>query len=166
MHGHIRAGPIASAYPRIMSLPAALQLTGAIVLVAVVIGIVLRARDGRRRSGGTARMRVEDLPDGPVTSVALLQFSTELCSRCPQVRRLLREVAEDRGIRFAEIDLTHRSDLAARYRVLQTPTTFLLDDSGAIVSRWGGVPGRQSIVDAIGEVLEGRLPARLDQEDS
>jgi thiol-disulfide isomerase/thioredoxin len=116
-------------------------------------------------------MRPEDVPSGVVDSVALVQFSTELCARCPQVRRLLGEIAADRGIPHGEIDLTTRSDLATRYHVLQTPTTFLIDASGAVVARWGGVPDRRSIVDAVAALSahsqpDLRAPASQKQEQS
>jgi len=127
----------------------ALLIVGAVVLLGLLVGIALRARDGRERAGGSARVRVEDVGSGVLGSAALVQFSTEFCARCPQVRRLLGAVAHDAGIPLAEIDLTHRGDLASRYGVLQTPTTFLVDASGAVVSRWGGVPERASIEAAV-----------------
>ena len=132
-----------------MTVSSALLIAGAVVLVAVVAGILLRAQDGRRRSGGTVRVLAEDLPGGALETPALLQFSTELCTRCPQVRRLLGEIADARGIAHLELDLTHRGDVATRYNVLQTPTTFLVDATGSVVARWGGVPDRASILDAL-----------------
>lgn len=132
-----------------MPVSTALLIAGGIVLLAVVAGFVLRAQDGRRRSGGAVRVRPADVPGGELATAALVQFSTELCARCPQVRRLLGDIATARGIPHVEIDLTDRSDLAARYHVLQTPTTFLVDASGAVLSRWGGVPDRRSVEDAV-----------------
>lgn len=142
----------------------ALILAGAVVLLAVAVGMILRTQDGRRRSGGVLRLRAEDLPGGAPGSTILVQFSTELCARCPQVRRLLDDIARSANIAHAEIDLTHRSDLAARYRVLQTPTTFLVDASGAVLSRWAGVPERRSIEDALAARTELREEARQHEE--
>ncbi len=132
-----------------MSVSVALIIAAAVVLLTITAGVVLQALDGRRRSGGAVLVRPEDLPGGALPSTALVQFSTELCARCPQVRRLLGEIASERHVPHIEVDLTHRSDLAARYHVLQTPTTFLVDVSGAVLSRWGGVPERRSIEDSI-----------------
>lgn len=149
-----------------MTVSVALLIAGAVVLVAVAAGFAVRAQDGRRRSGGALRVLNDDVPGGLPASVALVQFSTELCARCPQVRRLLGEIAADHGIPHREIDLTDRSDLAARYRVLQTPTTFLVDAVGTVVSRWGGVPDRRSIEDAVGVLDSDVEPVLKRQEQS
>ncbi len=71
----------------------------------------------------------------------LVQFSTEYCSRCPSTARQLTAVVGDYdGVRHVEIDLTHRADLAARFAVLQTPTTLILGADGTPTARIGGVP--------------------------
>lgn len=138
-----------------MSVDAALAVTAAIVAVAIVCGLIVRARDGRRRSGGHLVIRSEDLDGRSLArSATLLQFSTELCARCPQVRRMLGSIADEHAhVAHVEIDLTNRNDLATRYHVLQTPTTFLVDASGTVLSRWGGVPSRSAIDHALGAVL-------------
>lgn len=84
--------------------------------------------------------------DGLGESATLLQFSTETCARCPGVHRLLADVAAGHdGVRHLDVDLTHRPDIARHFRVLQTPTTLILDRDGAIQSRLGGVPGRDVV---------------------
>src|SRR5215207_11243661 len=71
----------------------------------------------------------------------LVQFSTEFCTGCRPTARQLSAVAGDYdGVRHVEIDLTHRADLAARFAVLQTPTTLILGADGALTARIGGVP--------------------------
>jgi thiol-disulfide isomerase/thioredoxin len=71
----------------------------------------------------------------------LVQFSTEFCTGCRPTARQLAAVAGDYdGVRHVEIDLTHRADLAARFAVLQTPTTLILGADGALTARIGGVP--------------------------
>lgn len=134
-----------------MPVSTALAIAGALVMVAIVVGVTLRKVNGRTRSGGDLRIRPEDLGDRVLApGSTLVQFSTELCARCPQVRRLLGEITDQHaGVEHIEFDLTNRSDLATRYRVLQTPTTFLVDASGTVRSRWGGVPDRRTIADAL-----------------
>jgi len=138
-----------------MTVSAALAITGAVVALAIVCGFIVRAQDGRRRTGGHLQVRSEDLAGQPLaTTATLVQFSTQLCARCPQVRRLLGQIADQHaGIEHVEIDLTNRNDLATRYHVLQTPTTFLVDASGMVLSRWGGVAHRSAIEDALASVL-------------
>ncbi|PRB64983.1 thioredoxin family protein [Microbacterium sp. MYb45] len=134
----------------------ALALGVAVVLIALatIIGIVLRRRDGRRRDGGTLRFDPADVVSAELGSRAtLVQFSTEMCARCPQVRRLLHDYASGHdGLAHVEVDLTHRPDLSARYRVLQTPTTFLVDGSGAVRARIHGVPHPHALTEAVATV--------------
>ncbi|MEW1973504.1 MULTISPECIES: thioredoxin family protein [Microbacterium] len=138
-----------------MPVSIALLITGAVVALAIAGGLIVRAQDGRRRSGGHLAVRSEDLSGRSLAETAtLVQFSTEFCARCPQVRRLLGQIADEHpGVERVEIDLTNRNDLATRYHVLQTPTTFLVDASGTVLSRWGGVPQRSTIEDALANVL-------------
>lgn len=138
-----------------MSIPVALMIAGTVVALAIVGGFFLRAQDGRSRSGGNLHLRADDLAGHSLASTAtLVQFSTELCARCPQVRRLLGQIADEHdGVERVEVDLTNRNDLATRFHVLQTPTTFLVDASGAVLSRWGGVPERRAIEDALASAL-------------
>lgn len=137
-----------------MSPVLALAIAAALLALATAIGLVLRRRDGRRREGGTQRFDPQDVDSAPLGSRAtLVQFSTEMCTRCPQVRRLLREYTEERdGVHHLEVDLTHRPELSQRYRVLQTPTTFLVDPDGAVLARFHGVPQRDALTHALAAV--------------
>ena len=71
----------------------------------------------------------------------LLQFSTEYCGQCPGVRRQLAQL-EYRlgGLSHLEVDITERIEIAAKFNISQTPTIFVLNPSGEIVYRVGGVP--------------------------
>lgn len=145
-----------------MSPAIALVIVGALLVLAAIIGVVLRRRDGRRRDGGDLRFDPRDGDSGTLGDRAtLVQFSTEMCARCPQVRRLLRDHAEAyEGVRHVEVDLTHRPDLSARYHVLQTPTTFVVDHSGAVLTRFHGVPQRDAVADALAHVQTSRPRSR------
>lgn len=134
-----------------MSPVLALGIVAALLVLAAIIGVVARRRDGRRRSGGTLHFDPSDAAPSALGSRAtLVQFSTETCARCPQVRRMLHGyTANDEGLRHVEVDLTHRPDLSARYRVLQTPTTFVVDHAGAVRARFHGVPQRHALTEAL-----------------
>jgi thiol-disulfide isomerase/thioredoxin len=96
--------------------------------------------------------------DGLGEVATLLQFSTEMCARCPGVHRVLSSIADDHeGVRHLDVDLTHRPDIAKHFHVLQTPTTLVLDRDGVVQTRFGGAPSR--------DVLELELN-RLIAEDA
>lgn len=113
--------------------------------VTVALGILLQWSQRRPRRHiphevvEPTRLGADSLGE----TATLLQFSTELCSRCPGVHRTLASVADDHeGVRHLDIDVTHRPDIAKHFRVLQTPTTLVLDRDGAIQTRFGGIPNR------------------------
>ena len=136
-----------------MSPTAALWIAGTLLVVSVAAGVVFRLLDGRRQGGGHLRFDPQHATTALGERVTLVQFSTEICTRCPQVRRMLSALAANHdGLAHVEVDLTHRADLAARYRVLQTPTTFVVDRSGAVRARFNGVPHRHALSEAIAAV--------------
>lgn len=128
-----------------MDLTLALVIAAALLAATAAVGLLLRRGQGRVRAVDSAEsIDPRTLGTGPLGEDAtLLQFSTELCSRCPGVHRLLSAVADERaGVRHLDVDLTHRPDLAQRFRVLQTPTTLVLDRTGTIRTRIAGAPTR------------------------
>ncbi|MCK2027144.1 thioredoxin family protein [Microbacterium sp. SSW1-47] len=133
-----------------MSPVLALAVVAVLLGVAVAVGAVLRHREGARRRAGVVRFDPADAGAPLGQRATLVQFSTELCAKCPHVRRLLGSyAAEQDGLRHVEIDLTTRPDLASRYRVLQTPTTLVVDGSGEVIARFHGVPQRHALTDAV-----------------
>ena len=79
-------------------------------------------------------------------TATLLQFSTEMSSRCPGVHRTLAAVAAGHeGVRHWDVDVTSRPDIAKHFHILQTPTTLVLDRSGAVQARFGGIPTREVV---------------------
>jgi len=122
-------------------------LIGLAVLLAVTValGVLVQWRQGRpsrhiaHEVVEPGRLGAESLGD----TATLLQFSTELCSRCPGVHRTLAAVADGRdGVRHLDVDMTHRPDIAKHFHILQTPTTLVLDREGVVQTRFGGVPNR------------------------
>ncbi|MGX1791529.1 thioredoxin family protein [Microbacterium sp. NPDC055312] len=134
-----------------MPLATALLITGVLLAITVAAGLLWRLRDGRRRRAAGA-VDVDRL--GLLRErAALVLFSADTCSRCPQVRRMLRELASERGaIDVHDVDLTHRPDLASENRVLSTPTTLLVGPDARVVARFVGVPRRDHIIAALDEL--------------
>jgi thiol-disulfide isomerase/thioredoxin len=132
-----------------MDWPIALTATAGLLVAATAIGLFVRTRTGRvnaqkpapaaggRTASGALGLSGEQLGH----EATLVQFSTRFCSRCPGTARALDELAHDyRGVVHVEIDLTDDRALADRFRVLQTPTTLVLDRGGAAVARIAGPP--------------------------
>ncbi|HVL62033.1 MAG TPA: thioredoxin family protein [Microbacterium sp.] len=141
-----------------------MNLLGALIVLAVLLtatiflGAFLQWRQNRpQRDISHEVVHPERLgADGLGELATLLQFSTELCARCPGVLRTLSAVADAHpGVRHLDVDLTYRPDIAKHFHVMQTPTTLILDKDGAVQTRFGGAPSR--------DVLELEL-ARLTGE--
>jgi thiol-disulfide isomerase/thioredoxin len=131
-----------------VTLLSALLVLAALLSVTVGVGVFLRWRQGRpQRHIPHEVVEPERLgAEGLGTEATLLQFSTEMCARCPGVHRVLSSVADARpGVVHLDIDLTHRPDIAKHFHVLQTPTTLVLDRDGAIQARFGGAPSRDVV---------------------
>ena len=143
-----------------MNLAGALIVLAALLAATVALGLLLNWRQSRaRRNVAHEVVEPHRLGADSLGGVAtLLQFSTEMCARCPGVHRTLSSIADAHpGVRHLDIDLTQRPDIAKHFRVLQTPTTLILDRHGVIQTRFGGAPGR--------DVLELELN-RLTAEDA
>jgi hypothetical protein len=125
----------------------------ALVVVTALVGWLLRRRESRpRRAAAIESDWLE--PDARGEQATLVQFSTEMCTRCPQVRRMLHTLVDDvDGVALAEVDLTHRADLASRLHILQTPTVFVLDATGAVRSRFAGVPRKDAVAAELDRVI-------------
>jgi thiol-disulfide isomerase/thioredoxin len=126
----------------------ALIALAALLAVTVGIGGYLRWRERHpQRHGTTEAVEPGRLgADALGETATLLQFSTEMCARCPGVHRQLAAMADSHeGVRHLDVDLTHRPDIAKHFSVLQTPTTLILDRDGVIQTRFGGVPNREVV---------------------
>ena len=116
-----------------------------LVAFATALGLLWKSQQGRvRRTASTI-----DLPDGVTLGgrATLLQFSTEVCSPCRATHTVLDSLArETDDVTHVDFDLTHRPDVAARFNILQTPTTLILDRDGVVRARIGGAARRDSVL--------------------
>lgn len=144
-------------------------LIGLAVLLAVTVvaGFAVRWNQGRAHHHvdhevvEPARLGADGLGD----VATLLQFSTEMCSRCPGVHRTLSAVADARpGVRHLDVDLTHRPDIAKHFHVLQTPTTLILDRDGVVQTRFGGVARRDVIEMELTRVIGAGIEPETEPE--
>lgn len=142
-----------------MNVVSALLVVVGLVAVSTVVGLVWKRRTGsvthapaRAAEIVTAADVRTDAPFGE--RATLLQFSTEFCAYCPATRRLLGGIAErTEGVAHVDVDLTHSAELAKRFRVLQTPTTLVLDHRGAVHARIGGAPKAAELEASLDRIL-------------
>lgn len=150
--------------------------TGALIVVvaiatALALGLWRAATDGR--FGGTrigrrpARPGADpEAPAGtPVGAelvarvglrlgerATLLQFSSAFCAPCRATRRVLDEVSGlVDGVAHVEVDAEHHLDATRTFAILRTPTTIVLDASGAEVTRATGAPTRDQVLSALAQ---------------
>lgn len=84
----------------------------------------------------------------------LLQFSSAFCAPCRATRVVLADVARVvPGVEHIEIDAESHLGLVRELRVLSTPTVFVLDAGGAVVSRATGLPKRQLVLAALAAAM-------------
>jgi thiol-disulfide isomerase/thioredoxin len=134
----------------------------AALLVATVLGVVMRRRVGQFRpaSPGTPAKRAgalteADLGAGLGRQATLVQFSTAFCAPCRPTRQILAQVAETvDGVTHVEIDAAARMDLVQRLRINSTPTVLVLDPDGAIVKRATGLPRKADVIAALGPAAQ------------
>ena len=139
-------------------LAAVLAVLG-LIAVSTIVGLIWKSRTGRVAQAGRGSAEIvrpadvgADAPFGD--RATLLQFSTEFCAYCPATRRVLGGLADaNDGVEHVDIDLTHSPELAQRFRVLQTPTTLLLDGGGAVRARIGGAPRRAELEASLAQIL-------------
>ncbi len=129
-----------------------------LVAVATLVGFFWRARTGRVReiaNSGTA-IDVSDLSADAVAGrgATLLQFSTEICAPCKTTRTLLGSLADELPqVTHVDVDITTRPDIASRYNLLQSPTTFILDSRGIVRARIGGAPRQAEVRSELERIL-------------
>ncbi len=142
----------------------------AAVVLAMVFGSWRLATDGRFRGTHEVRRSSASIQDGvsvPVVVPAgaelvasigqslgeratLLQFSSAFCAPCRATRRVLGEVtAMVDGVAHVEVDAEHHLEATRAFGILRTPTTVVLDPSGAEVTRATGAPTRDQVLSAL-----------------
>ncbi|HEY5223189.1 MAG TPA: thioredoxin family protein [Microbacteriaceae bacterium] len=139
-----------------MNVLLALAIVIGLVAATTVGGLVLRSRTGRVSDARATVVHAAELPSPAAfgSEATLLQFSTEFCSPCRATHRLLGRLAEARpGVAHLDVDLSEHPELATRFHILQTPTTFILDSSGTVQARIGGAPRSDELVKRLDNLI-------------
>ena len=128
-----------------------------VLVAAVVAGVglsVLKAWvDGRFRGKSeddVERVTAAELGGELGERATLLQFSSAFCAPCRVTRRTLAEVeGMVDGVRHVELDAESHLELVRRLDILRTPTTLVLDSTGAVVKRASGAPRKPDVIAAL-----------------
>ena len=145
------------------------------VVAALVFGLYRTYADGRfasrRRSSGpergTSEGRIETTDGTPWARVVaalpaaelgeratLVQFSSSFCAPCRTTRVLLSDIAgREDGVAHLEVDAEKHLDLVRALDVRRTPTTLVLDASGAELTRAAGAPRREQVLAVLPEAV-------------
>jgi thiol-disulfide isomerase/thioredoxin len=128
-----------------------------LVASAAAIGLLWRRASGRvRTDDSNTVIDLAGLSSGAVAGkdATLLQFSTEVCAACTTTARTLESIAERfTDVAHVEIDVTRRADIASRFNLLQSPTTFILDGRWVIRARIGGAPLAAEVLAELERIL-------------
>jgi thiol-disulfide isomerase/thioredoxin len=164
--------------------------TGLVIVVAALVlalgfGLYRAATDGRFR--GTKAVRGASVPadssassPSPVTwdavaaalpsaelgeRATLLQFSSAFCAPCRVTRQVLTDVAGlVPGVVHLEVDAEHHLELVRELGIMRTPTTLVLDASGAEATRAMGAPRREAVLATLDGIVRGTRTA-ADRDD-
>jgi thiol-disulfide isomerase/thioredoxin len=92
-----------------------------------------------RPAAPVAALGSTDLSGELGARATFVQFSSATCATCPQVRRVLTELAAtEPGVVHVDIQSEDHMDLVRRFSVFRTPTVLLLDPDGTVHSRTSG----------------------------
>jgi len=133
-------------------------LAGAIV-AGVVLSVLKVWVDGRFRGkvqdDDVERVSAAEVGGELGERATLLQFSSAFCAPCRATRRTLAEVeGMIDGVRHVELDAEAHLDLVRRLDIVRTPTTLVLDSTGAIVKRANGAPRKPDVIAALAAAID------------
>jgi thiol-disulfide isomerase/thioredoxin len=133
----------------------------ATLVLATAVGLVLRSRTGRLRTGtATGGWALAGASSSGSDRVLLLQLSSPVCSPCRQTAALLTELSTRRpGVVHREIDVAERPEVARELSVMRTPTVVAFGPDGSELLRVSGVPRLPELEAAIAPGLAGASPA-------
>jgi thiol-disulfide isomerase/thioredoxin len=133
-----------------------------VVAVATGAGLWWRSRNGQvREQTDGALLTASDLGVALGERATLVQFSTAFCQPCRATRVTLGQVSGMvDGVAHVEIDAESHLDLVRRLDIMRTPTVFVLDATGRIVSRASGAPRKADVLAALGRAVPAAVGPR------
>ena len=120
---------------------------------SVVLGVWYQRRNGRFREPVAEEaperevLTAEQIGHALGEKATLVQFSSAFCAPCRATRTLLTDVASKvDGVEAVEVDAESHLELVRQLDIMRTPTTFVLDARGAVVTRASGLPKREQVL--------------------
>jgi len=129
-------------------------IVAGLIALTTAVGVAWKSGQGaveKRLNPGAIPPRLRS----PGQQLTLLQVSSELCSYCAAMRRVLSQAARTTaGVGHVEIDADVESDLVGSLGISQTPTTMIVRSSGDIVTFIRGPATAAAVAEAIDEALK------------
>src|SRR5439155_26617839 len=101
------------------------------------------------------RFDARDGGAGPAEASAMLvTFSGPYCLECKEVLPRLQAASAAHAVPLRVIDIKQSPELAAKYDVRLTPTTFVVGSGGTVRAGWLGTPPEGAVEEALESVAE------------
>lgn len=132
-----------------------LLLLGLLLVLATGFGLYRRWSDGRTRvDSHVSRLTAAEVGTELGEKATLLQFSSAFCAPCRATKQILNKVETSvPGVVHIEIDAEANLELVRRLDIHRTPTTLILDKSGAVRNRVVGVPKQDELLKVLAESI-------------
>jgi thiol-disulfide isomerase/thioredoxin len=121
-----------------------------LLLLSGVVGTLYAGWLLWRRPPG--RLERVDLPALGVGGPAVLQFTSATCGPCKAAAPRLAEAADHVGVRFVQVDVGERPDVARRYGIRTLPTIVVAGGAGEVVGAWTALPVDGTLEEAVRQV--------------
>lgn len=135
-------------------------ILGAALVASLGLGVWYQRRNGRFKEQAAPAsdvFTVELLGQKLGETATLVQFSSAFCAPCRATRALLTDIADKTaGVTAVEIDAESHLDLVRQLDIMRTPTTFVLDARGAVVTRASGLPKRDQVMQVLAGISGNR----------
>lgn len=132
-----------------------LLLLALLLVLASGFGLYRRWSDGRTRvDSHVSQLTAAEVGTELGEKATLLQFSSAFCAPCRTTKQILGKVETSvPGVVHIEIDAEANLELVRRLDINRTPTTLILDGTGAVRNRVVGVPKQDELL----KVLAGSI---------